>query len=179
MYREINDLSSNLESLPLYVRECINSFQRDLHVVTFQYGFFSGSWAELPKFCKVNDQMNLTDQIYELDDDELNAANNNNETNYYEYNSTVGITKEGYILKAETTDSFISITSKSFKRRWMSLRQEIDGTCMLEFHKDASKMESRSGAICLDFCIQLVKVSNISKCSFKNKTTICFVFLNV
>lgn len=102
--------------------------------------------------------MNLTDEIYELDDDEINATNNNNEKDYYAYNSAVGITKEGYILKAEATDSFISIANKSFKRRWMSLRQEIDGTCMLEFHKDSMKMESR-GEICLEFCNQLVKVS--------------------
>ena len=158
MYREINDLSSsNLNSIPLYVRECINTFKRDFCIVTFQYGFFSGSWIELPKFCKVSDQLNLTDQIYELDDDELNTTNNN-DANFYEFNSTVGISKEGYILYETATDSFISIASKSFKRRWMSLRQEIDGTCMLEFHKDNKKMESK-GAICLDFVIQLVKNS--------------------
>lgn len=158
VYREINDLSSNLDSIPLYVKELINSFKRDLHVVTFQYGFFSSSWNELPKFCKANDQINLVDQIYELDDDEL--ASNNIENDIYEFSSTVGIIKEGFILKGPeqgNESSFISIASKSFKRRWMSLRQEIDGTCMLCFHKDSRKMESK-GAICLEFCNQLIKV---------------------
>lgn len=155
--------------MPLYVRECINSLKRDFCVVTFQYGFFSGSWIELPKFCKVNDQINLTDQIYELDDDDLHTKNNN-DPDFYEYNSTVGITKEGYILCEAGTDSFISIATKSFKRRWMSLRQEIDGTCMLEFHRDSKKMDSK-GAICLDFCNQLVKNSKRAKFAFELKMT--------
>ena len=42
----------------------------------------------------------------------------------------------------------------------MSLRQEIDGTCIIEFHKDINKTESK-GTICLDFCHKVLKVSLI------------------
>lgn len=159
-----------MDSLPLYVQECIKSFKRDFCVVTFQYGFFSGSFQELPKFCKVKDQSNVTDQIYEQDEDDLATTNNNNVTDLYEYNSTVGIIKEGYILYETNTDSFISIATKSFKRRWMSLRQEIDGTSMLDFHRDKSKMESKS-SICLDFVNQLVRNSKRAKFAFELKMT--------
>ena len=168
VHREINDLS-NLDALPLYVQECIRSFKRDYCVVTFQYGFFSGSFLELPKFCKVNDQSNVNDQIYEQDDDDL-TTNNNDTADFYEYNSTVGIIKEGYVLYETNTDSFISLATKSFKRRWMSLRQEIDGTSMLDFHRDKSKMEAKS-SICLDFCNQLVKNSKRAKFAFELKMT--------
>lgn len=72
------------------------------------------------------------------------------------------MSREGYILKGTEagTDSFISVATKSFKRRYMSLRQEIDGTCLLEFYKDNKKADSK-GTICLDFCHQIMRVSAI------------------
>lgn len=39
----------------------------------------------------------------------------------------------------------------------MCLRQEIDGTHILEFHKDERKTDSK-GAICMDFCNKVVRV---------------------
>lgn len=102
--------------------------------------------------------------MYEPDDPAIDDPNLKTARN----GRPAGIVYEGFILKGSEagTDSFLSVATKSFKRRWMSLRQELDGTCMLEFHKGPKKLESK-GAICLDFCSQLVKNSRRSKFAFE------------
>jgi len=137
--------------IPLHARQCINGFLRDWNIVIFKYENYSGSWIELPKLTSLNDSHCLQDQVFEVDDEDHEKVDIIN---------SVGITKEGYILRGSeaSTNAFMSMTTKSFKRRWMSLRQEIDGTCIIEFHKDNHKTESK-GTICLDFCHQVIKVS--------------------
>lgn len=113
------------------------------------------SWSELSRLPKMHER--LQDQVYEIDDvDDLDDP----------ANSANIIAKEGYILKGTEagTDSFISVATKSFKRRWMSLRQEIDGSSVLEFYKDKEKKESK-GAICLDFCHHLARVRQTLPCT--------------
>ncbi|KAI1305795.1 Dedicator of cytokinesis protein 9 [Halotydeus destructor] len=157
---DVNGTSDKMpsSSAPLHVRESIDSFTRDWHVIDFKYDQYSGNWSELPKVPKVHER--LLNQVYEVDDtdDDLEDA----------VNSAVGIAKEGYILKGTEagTDSFISVATKSFKRRWMSLRQEIDGTCTIEFHKDSKKADSK-GTICLDFCHQIIRNSRRGKLAFE------------
>ena len=152
--RDIPDCQNaqSIIGVPLYVRDSIDYFSRDYSVLSFKYGPYSGSWLEFPKNGRVAEHLQLEPQLYEMDDAQV-------EEQPVQDGRPVGIVKEGFILKGSEagTDSFISVATKSFKRRWMSLRQEADGTCMLEFHKDAKKIESK-GAICLDFCSQLVKV---------------------
>jgi len=56
------------------------------------------------------------------------------------------ITKQGYLLKGPDSASdrmFANIGNKSFKRRYCYLRQEIDGTYMLELHKDEKQGEAK------------------------------------
>lgn len=52
---------------------------------------------------------------------------------------------------------FVNIGSKSFKRRYCYLRQEVDGTYILEFYKDERKGEAKV-TIVMDFCNDVVKV---------------------
>lgn len=52
---------------------------------------------------------------------------------------------------------FFRILFQSFKRRYVCLRQEVDGTHILEFHKDDRKTDSK-GALCMDFCNKVVRV---------------------
>lgn len=52
---------------------------------------------------------------------------------------------------------FVNIGSKSFKRRYCYLRQEVDGTYILEFYKDEKKGEAKV-TIVMDFCSDVVKV---------------------
>lgn len=138
---------------PLYVRQCIDGFLRDWNVMNFKFEKYSGSWCELPKLPRLTDEaIKLQDQVYEIDDLD-------DENDIQHRNQSAKITKEGFILRgSETTaNSFMSMTSKSFKRRWMCLRQEIDNTCVLEFFKDQRKSESK-GVIHLEFCHQVVRV---------------------
>lgn len=70
------------------------------------------------------------------------------------------ITKQGYLYKGPDTASdrmFAHIGSKSFKRRYCYLRQEVDGTYMLELHKDEKQCEAKA-TIVMDFCTEVVQV---------------------
>lgn len=52
---------------------------------------------------------------------------------------------------------FVNIGSKTFKRRYCYLRQEVDGTYILELYKDEKKGEAKI-TIVMDFCSDVVKV---------------------
>lgn len=54
--------------------------------------------------------------------------------------------------------SFVNIGSKSFKRRYCYLRQEVDGTYILVMYKDEKKGEAKM-TIVMDFCTDVVKVN--------------------
>ncbi|RWS10848.1 Dedicator of cytokinesis protein 9-like protein, partial [Dinothrombium tinctorium] len=148
--------SDNNLSIPLYVRECIDGFTRDWTVVSFKYEPYSGSWQELPKTQK----RDLADHVYEIDDDDELELEDEVTSDY--------VAKEGYILKgAESgTNSFISVAAKLFKRRWMILRQRIDGSSVLELYKDNKRSEAK-GEICLDFCHQVTRNSRRGKYAFE------------
>lgn len=80
------------------------------------------------------------------------------------FTKTNGITKQGYLLKGPEIGSdrmFVNIGSKSFKKRYCYLRQEVDGTYILELHKDDKKGEAKV-TIVMDFCTDVVKVIHSS-----------------
>lgn len=52
---------------------------------------------------------------------------------------------------------FVNIGSKSFKRRYCYLRQEVDGTYILVLYKDEKKGEAKA-TIVMDFCTDVIKV---------------------
>lgn len=67
------------------------------------------------------------------------------------------ITKQGYLLKGADTSSermFAHIGSKSFKKRYCYLRQEVDGTYILELHKDEKQCDAKT-TIVMDFCTEV------------------------
>jgi dedicator of cytokinesis protein 9/10/11 len=69
------------------------------------------------------------------------------------------VTKQGYLLKGADTTSdrvFAHIGSKSFKRRYCYLRQEVDGTYILELHKDEKQCDAKT-TIVMDFCHEVVQ----------------------
>lgn len=71
------------------------------------------------------------------------------------------ITKQGFLLKGPDSAAdrmFANIGNKSFKRRYCYLRQEIDGTYILELHKDEKQCEAKA-TIVMDFCTEVVQVS--------------------
>lgn len=144
----------------LFTRQCIKSYLKDWHVVNYKYKSYSGSYLQLPKLPR---QGELEDQIYEVDTDIENGKDAVNALG-----NESGVIKEGFLLKGPEagTDSFISLATKSFKRRYVCLRQEVDGTHILEFHKDDRKTDSK-GALCMDFCNKVVRSSKRSKLGFE------------
>ena len=85
--------------------------------------------------------------MYEIDTDveQGNAGNMANGEN---------ILKKGYLLKGPDGTNqkiFANFSSKTFKRRYACLKREVDGTYLLEFHKDERKHDPK-GTIVLDFC---------------------------
>lgn len=69
------------------------------------------------------------------------------------------VTKEGHLYKGPDISSdrmFAHIGSKSFKRRYCYLRQEIDGTYLLEIHKDDKQQSEAKATIVMDFCQDVV-----------------------
>lgn len=65
---------------------------------------------------------------------------------------------------------FAHIGSKSFKRRFCHLRQEVDGTYILEFFKDEKKGEAKL-AIVMDFCTEVVRNPKRGRYCFELRMT--------
>ncbi|XP_026481569.1 dedicator of cytokinesis protein 9-like [Ctenocephalides felis] len=82
-----------------------------------------------------------------------------------------GIRKQGHLLKGPDTSSdrmFAHIGSKSFKRRYCYLRQEVDGTYILELHKDEKKGDAKA-TIVMDFCTDVVTNTKKGRYGFELK----------
>ncbi|KAK3914024.1 Dedicator of cytokinesis protein 9 [Frankliniella fusca] len=134
----------------LLTKECLKSYASNWHLVHYKYSAYSGTYLELPKVPKVDE---LKDEVYEVDTDA-------DQVDEGVVNKTCeGITKQGYLLKGPQVGSdriFGNIASKSFKRRYCYLRREVDGTYILELHKDDKKGEAKA-TIVMDFCTEVVR----------------------
>ena len=69
---------------------------------------------------------------------------------------------------------FVNIGSKSFKRRYCNLRQEVDGTYILEMYKDEKKGEAKV-TIVMDFCTDVVQVY-VTLIPFTFSVDLCRIF---
>ncbi|KAL3207344.1 hypothetical protein MRX96_039707 [Rhipicephalus microplus] len=149
-----------LHCLPLFVRQCIKTYTADWHKVVYKSSVYSGTYKEL--LSRIPRPTDLQDQVYEVDTEtEVKDSESN-------LKGDSEVIKEGYILKGPEsgTDSFISLATKSFKRRYMTLTRGVDGSHSIEFYKDDKKTESK-GTICMDFCSKVVRNSKRSKLSFE------------
>ncbi|XP_067007867.2 dedicator of cytokinesis protein 9 [Anabrus simplex] len=133
----------------LFTKECVKSYTSNWNLIHYKYSAYSGTYLELPKILKTDE---LKDEVYEVDtdadqvDEELFPKND-------------GITKQGFLMKGPEVGSdrmFVNLGSKSFKRRYCYLRQEVDGTYILELHKDEKKGEAKA-TIVMDFCTDVVR----------------------
>lgn len=92
----------------------------------------------------------LKEEIYEVDTDPDRVEDNRQQKD--------SVTKQGYLLKGADSTSdrmFAHIGSKSFKRRYCYLRHEVDGTYILEIHKDEKQCDAKT-TIVMDFCSEVV-----------------------
>lgn len=107
--------------------------------------------------CSVSPAEELIEEVYEIDADQDRIDEQMTRS------QADTITKQGYLLKGPDSASdrmFANIGNKSFKRRYCYLRQEIDGTYMLDLHKDEKQGEAKA-TIVMDFCTEVVQVRQL------------------
>uniref|UniRef100_A0A8D9FDQ4 Dedicator of cytokinesis protein 9 n=1 Tax=Cacopsylla melanoneura TaxID=428564 RepID=A0A8D9FDQ4_9HEMI len=139
----------NLKECSLFTRECIKTYTCNWHLIHYKYSAYSGSYLDLPRVSRTDE---LKDEVYEVDTD-VDQVDEDPLT------KGCGITKQGFLLKGPDGGSdrmFVNLGHKSFKRRYCYLRREVDGTYILELHKDDKKGEAKA-TIVMDFCTEVVR----------------------
>ncbi|KAL1123769.1 hypothetical protein AAG570_001542 [Ranatra chinensis] len=150
---------SDLNECSLLTKESVKSYTSNWNLIHYKYSAYSGSYLELPKILKSDE---LKDEVYEVDTD-------SDQLDDEMLSKTDGVTKQGYLMKGPEVGSdrmFANIGSKSFKRRYCYLRREVDGTYILELHKDEKKGEAKA-TIVMDFCTDVVKNTKRGRLCFE------------
>eukprot|EP00795_Rhopilema_esculentum_P016504 gene16504-7923_t len=152
-YSTVSSQARN-ESNSLFVKECIKAYTQDWFVIESQYEQYSGSYHQLP--CKQDVMKILNSQIFEIDieESEVDGAQDSNLVSQREK----GIFKEGYLTKAPFhTEGNSMYGSKTYKRRWFTLKQvSSDGSYLLEYKKDEASTMAK-GTLYLDSCSHITK----------------------
>nr|XP_027829538.2 dedicator of cytokinesis protein 9 isoform X9 [Ovis aries] len=145
----------------LFVTECIKTYNSDWHLVNYKYEDYSGEFRQLPnKLAKLD---KLPVHVYEVDeevDKDEDAASLGSQKG--------GITKHGWLYKGNM-NSAISVTMRSFKRRFFHLIQLGDGSYNLNFYKDEKISKEPKGSIFLDSCMGVVQNNKVRRFAFELK----------
>uniref|UniRef100_A0A8C0FUQ3 Dedicator of cytokinesis 9 n=1 Tax=Bubo bubo TaxID=30461 RepID=A0A8C0FUQ3_BUBBB len=149
------------EAQSLFVTECIKTYNSDWHVVNYRYEDYSGEFRQLPN--KGTKSEKLPVHLYEVDeeaDKDEDAASLGSQKG--------GITKQGWLYKGNM-NSAISVTMRSFKRRFFHLIQLGDGSYNLNFYKDEKISKEPKGSIFLDSCMGVVQNNKVRRFAFELK----------
>uniref|UniRef100_A0A8C2U523 Dedicator of cytokinesis 9 n=1 Tax=Coturnix japonica TaxID=93934 RepID=A0A8C2U523_COTJA len=149
------------EAQSLFVTECIKTYNSDWHVVNYKYEDYSAEFRQLPN--KVTKPEKLPVHLYEVDeeaDKDEDAASLGSQKG--------GITKQGWLYKGNM-NSAISVTMRSFKRRFFHLIQLGDGSYNLNFYKDEKISKEPKGSIFLDSCMGVVQNNKVRRFAFELK----------
>ncbi|XP_064296718.1 dedicator of cytokinesis protein 9 isoform X7 [Phalacrocorax carbo] len=149
------------EAQSLFVTECIKTYNSDWHVVNYRYEDYSGEFRQLPN--KGTKLEKLPVHLYEVDeeaDKDEDAASLGSQKG--------GITKQGWLYKGNM-NSAISVTMRSFKRRFFHLIQLGDGSYNLNFYKDEKISKEPKGSIFLDSCMGVVQNNKVRRFAFELK----------
>ncbi|KAM9320684.1 dedicator of cytokinesis protein 9 isoform 1-T1 [Gastrophryne carolinensis] len=149
------------EAQSLFVQECIKTYNSDWHVVTYKYEEYSGDFRQLPNKGTKPDKLPV--HVYEVDEDadkDEDAASLGSQKG--------GITKQGWLYKGNM-NSAISVTMRSFKRRFFHLIQLGDGSYNLNFYKDEKISKEPKGSIFLDSCMGVVQNNKVRRFAFELK----------
>ncbi|XP_029397640.1 dedicator of cytokinesis protein 9 isoform X23 [Mus pahari] len=149
------------EAQSLFVTECIKTYNSDWHLVTYKYEDYSGEFRQLPN--KVPKLDKLPVHVFEVDeeaDKDEDAASLGSQKG--------GITKHGWLYKGNM-NSAISVTMRSFKRRFFHLIQLGDGSYNLNFYKDEKISKEPKGSIFLDSCMGVIQNNRVRRFAFELK----------
>ncbi|XP_054479935.1 dedicator of cytokinesis protein 9 isoform X2 [Anoplopoma fimbria] len=149
------------EAHSLFVQECIKTYKSDWHVVNYKYEEYSGDFRQLPN--KVLRPEKLAAHLFEVDEDvekDEDTASLGSQKG--------GVSKHGWLYKGNM-NSAISVTMRSFKRRYFHLAQLGDGSYNLNFYKDENTSKDPKGTIFLDSCMGVVQNSKVRRFAFELK----------
>ncbi|XP_055465821.1 dedicator of cytokinesis protein 9 isoform X5 [Psammomys obesus] len=149
------------EAHSLFVTECIRTYNSDWHLVTYKYEDYSGEFRQLPSKAARLDKLPV--HVYEVDeeaDKDEDAASLGSQKG--------GLTKHGWLYKGNV-NSAISVTMRSFKRRFFHLIQLGDGSYNLNFYKDEKISKEPKGSIFLDSCMGVIQNNRVRRFAFELK----------
>uniref|UniRef100_A0A8C1Q5T6 Dedicator of cytokinesis 9b n=1 Tax=Cyprinus carpio TaxID=7962 RepID=A0A8C1Q5T6_CYPCA len=135
---------------------CIKTYNSDWHVVNYKYEDYSGDFRQLPN--KVPRPEKLASHVFEVDEDDAASLGS----------QKGGVSKHGWLFKANM-NSAISVTMRSFKRRYFHLTQLGDGSYNLNFYKDEKISKEPKGTIFLDSCMGVIQNSKVRRFAFELK----------
>uniref|UniRef100_UPI00358F78FB dedicator of cytokinesis protein 9 isoform X3 n=1 Tax=Myxine glutinosa TaxID=7769 RepID=UPI00358F78FB len=153
----------------LMVKECLKSYTCNWQVVEFRYSDYTGDFRQLPQRSSSSDR--LPTHIFEIDEDVEKDEDASSLSSL-----KGGITKQGWLYKGNF-NSTISVTMRSFKRRYFYLSQLPDGSYNLNFYKDEKLAKEPKGSIYLDSCVGVVQNTKLRRHAFelKMQDRTCFV----
>uniref|UniRef100_A0A3Q3DF16 Dedicator of cytokinesis protein 9-like n=1 Tax=Hippocampus comes TaxID=109280 RepID=A0A3Q3DF16_HIPCM len=149
------------EARSLFVQECMKTYQSDWHVVNYKYEEYSGDFRQLPN--KVLRPEKLVTHLFEVDEDVEKDEDADSLGSH-----KGGVSKHGWLYKGNV-NSAISVTMRSFKRRYFRLAQLGDGSYNLNFYKDENTSKEPKGTIFLDSCMGVVQNNKVRRFGFELK----------
>ncbi|XP_067624519.1 dedicator of cytokinesis protein 9 isoform X2 [Eurosta solidaginis] len=147
-----------------FTRQALYTYRAKNHLIHYKYSAYGGTCHDLPR---ISPSDALIEEMYEIDADQDRIDEQMTRS------QADTITKQGYLLKGPDSGSdrmFVNLGNKSFKRRYCYLRQEVDGTYILELHKDEKQGEAKA-TIVMDFCTEVVQNPKRARFCFELRMT--------